>query len=251
MMKLYEKLERIQQELKAPKGQYNNFGNYSYRSCEDIYEAVKLLLLKYGVVLQTTDELVQIGERYYIKAIAILTDIDGNQQITNTAYAREEETKKGMDGSQITGASSSYARKYALNGLFLIDDQKDSDTTNKGDEITEKEAKAFTFTSGKHKGKTILEIAENDEGYLEWWEDNGKDERIKQMITLLTGIKPTEIPEEEEQKERFDLMKQMVDLADKANVDYDSILTRWGVESNSDLTTEQMKTIVKDLEARL
>ena len=136
MMKLYEKLERIQQELKAPKGQYNDFGKYSYRSCEDIFEAVKLLLLKYGVVLQTTDELVQIGERYYIKATAILTDVDGNQQITNTAYAREEETKKGMDGSQITGASSSYARKYALNGLFLIDDTKDSDTTNKGDEIT-------------------------------------------------------------------------------------------------------------------
>ena len=120
-MKLYEKLERIQQELKAPKGQYNDFGKYSYRSCEDIFEAVKLLLLKYGVVLQTTDELVQIGERYYIKATAILTDVDGNQQITNTAYAREEETKKGMDGSQITGASSSYARKYALNQRTTAD----------------------------------------------------------------------------------------------------------------------------------
>lgn len=249
-MKLYEKLRKIQSELKAPKGQYNSFGNYSYRSCEDIFEALKPLLKENNLALQTTDELLQIGERYYIKATAILIDEDGSV-ISNTGYAREEETKKGMDGSQITGASSSYARKYALNGLFLIDDQKDSDTTNKGDEITEKEAKAFTFTTGKHKGKTIQEIADEDEGYLQWWEDNGKDERIKQMITLLTGIKPTEIPDEEEQKERFDLMQQMVDLADKANVDYVSILTRWGVESNTELTTEQMKTIVKDLEERL
>lgn len=125
-----DKLLKIQSELKAPKNQYNDFGHYSYRSCEDILEALKPLLQKEGLVLRVTDELVNIGNRYYVKAKAILTD--GNETIENIGYAREEETKKGMDGSQITGASSSYARKYALNGLFLIDDVKDSDTTNTG-----------------------------------------------------------------------------------------------------------------------
>ena len=131
-----DKLLYIQQNLKAPKGQMNKFGGYKYRSCEDIFEAVKPLLKEKELILQTTDELVQIGERYYIKATAMLSD--GKETITNTAYAREEETKKGMDGSQITGASSSYARKYALNGLFLIDDVKDSDSTNKGEDESEK-----------------------------------------------------------------------------------------------------------------
>jgi len=123
-----EKLLKIQTTLKAPKNQKNSFGGYNYRSCEDIFEAVKPLLAKEGLTLRTTDELILIGDRYYIKATAILSD--GTNEISNIAYAREEETKKGMDGSQITGASSSYARKYALNGLFLIDDVKDSDSTN-------------------------------------------------------------------------------------------------------------------------
>ena len=129
-MNIYEKLMNIQKELKAPKCQYNSFGKYKYRSCEDILESVKPLLEKYKVTIILTDKLEQIGERYYIRAKAILIDTESNNSIENTAYAREEETKKGMDGSQITGASSSYARKYALNGLFGIDDNKDSDTTN-------------------------------------------------------------------------------------------------------------------------
>lgn len=120
-------LLQIQSELKAPKGQYNSFGKYKYRSCEDILEAAKPICAKYGVVLTLSDELVNIGERYYIKATARLVDDEGNSEAV-TAYAREEETKKGMDGSQITGTASSYARKYALNGLFLIDDTKDADT---------------------------------------------------------------------------------------------------------------------------
>lgn len=120
-------LLQIQSELKAPKGQYNSFGKYKYRSCEDILEAAKPICAKYGVILTLSDELVNIGERYYIKATARLTDEEGGSAEV-TAYAREEETKKGMDGSQITGTASSYARKYALNGLFLIDDTKDADT---------------------------------------------------------------------------------------------------------------------------
>ena len=130
MKEINIKLMNIQQELKAPKGQYNDFGKYAYRSCEDILEAVKPLLKKEKVVLTINDELQYIGNRYYIKATATLIDTESEATISNSAYAREEETKKGMDGSQITGASSSYARKYALNGLFGIDDNKDSDTTN-------------------------------------------------------------------------------------------------------------------------
>lgn len=119
-------LKTIQQKLKAPKSQRNNFGNYNYRSCEDILEAVKPLLAETGATLLLTDELVQVGERYYIKATARF--IDGSKETNVSAYAREAEIKKGMDDSQITGTASSYARKYALNGLFLIDDTKDADT---------------------------------------------------------------------------------------------------------------------------
>lgn len=118
----------IQQELKAPKGQYNSFGKYHYRSCEDILEAIKPITAKYQCVLTLSDSLEQKGARFYVCAIAKLTDIGSEASISNTAYAREEDSKKGMDGSQITGTASSYARKYALNGLFCIDDTKDADT---------------------------------------------------------------------------------------------------------------------------
>lgn len=129
-MTIYEKLAMIQSTLKAPKGQYNSFGKYKYRNCEDILESVKPLLAEVKAVVIIGDELELIGSRFYVKATARFIDCETDAQITNTAYAREEDTKKGMDGSQITGASSSYARKYALNGLFAIDDTKDSDTTN-------------------------------------------------------------------------------------------------------------------------
>ncbi len=125
---LAEKLLSVQAELKAPKSQYNNFGKYAYRNAEDIVEAVKPLAKKHGVLLTLSDEVVIIGERTYIKATARVTDINDNEKtIESTAYAREPENKKGMDESQITGAASSYARKYALNGLFAIDDTKDAD----------------------------------------------------------------------------------------------------------------------------
>jgi hypothetical protein len=126
---MHDKLLTIQSELKAPKGQFNAFAKYKYRSCEDILEAVKPLLKERGLVLTLSDEMVAIGNRNYVKARALLAD-DKEGRAEVTAYAREEEVKKGMDGSQITGAASSYARKYALNGLFLIDDTKDSDATN-------------------------------------------------------------------------------------------------------------------------
>jgi hypothetical protein len=125
---IYEKLSNIQQELKAPKNQYNSFGKYKYRSCEDILEGVKPVCNKHRATLVIRDELELVGDRFYVKAIATLYDWDSDMKIENSAYAREELTKKGMDSSQITGATSSYARKYALNGLFNIDDTKDADT---------------------------------------------------------------------------------------------------------------------------
>ena len=132
-MNLYDQLAQVQQALKAPKDQHNNFGNYNYRSCESILEAVKPLLAKSDLALTLTDEIVQVGDRIYVKATASVyptTDNDGEVMVSVSAFAREEESKKGMDSSQVTGAASSYARKYALNGLFCIDDNKDSDATN-------------------------------------------------------------------------------------------------------------------------
>lgn len=126
-----KELIAIQSELKAPKSQFNKFGGYKYRKAEDILEAVKPLLNKQKCTLTITDDIVMVGYRIYVKATATIKNEKGECE-TTTGWAREEETKKGMDGSQITGASSSYARKYALNGLFAIDDNADSDTNNDG-----------------------------------------------------------------------------------------------------------------------
>ena len=138
---IYEKLLSVQAELKAPKGQYNSFGKYKYRSCEDILEAVKPLCKEHGLVLNLSDSVVIVGDRFYIEATASVTDTETGDSHHVKAYAREPISKKGMDDSQITGTASSYARKYALNGLFCIDDTKDADTdehfkqTTKGGDI--------------------------------------------------------------------------------------------------------------------
>jgi len=129
-MNLYQKLLRVQTQLKAPKNQYNIFGKYYYRSCEDITEAVKPLLAEENLIMTISDELILIGDRYYVKATVTVIDGETGEKHEVHAYAREAESKKGMDESQITGAASSYARKYALNGMFAIDDTKDSDATN-------------------------------------------------------------------------------------------------------------------------
>lgn len=131
------RVSTLQIELKAPKGQKNTFGGYRYRSCEDILEAVKPLLKKHNLVLTISDDMLQIGDRYYVCATATLRDAEGAGEIKNSAYAREAEAKKGMDESQITGTASSYARKYALNGLFCIDDTKDTDTDEYAERTTE------------------------------------------------------------------------------------------------------------------
>lgn len=135
-----KRLHKIQQELKAPKDQYNSYGEYKYRSAEGILEAVKPLLKETNTILTITDEAIQLGERYYIKAIATLYDAETNKEIHHCiAMAREQEVKKGMDSAQITGSTSSYARKYALNGLFAINDVEDPDATNKHEEEEDKE----------------------------------------------------------------------------------------------------------------
>lgn len=139
-----ERLIAVQSQLKVPKNQYNDYGGFKYRSCEDILEAVKPLLQKEGLYVTIADDIVVIGERFYVKATATLSD--GENSISNQAFAREDAAKKGMDGSQVTGTASSYARKYALNGLLAIDDTKDADTLNNGKVYT-----ATTKASGKVK----------------------------------------------------------------------------------------------------
>lgn len=166
-MSIYTTLTEIQNELKAPKNQYNSFGKYKYRSCEDILEALKPLLLKHKATLIINDEIQETGTRVYVKAIC--TFVVGDEKIQTTAYAREEESKKGMDGSQVTGASSSYARKYALNGLFLIDDTKDADTDefkeqsknkqeNKSKQELTKEQINILYSMASEKGFTQKDI---------------------------------------------------------------------------------------------
>ena len=157
-MSVYLKLVKVQSELKAPKSQYNSFGKYSYRNCEDILEALKPILNEVKAIVNISDEVVLIGDRYYIKATVKFIDAETGEMVEASAMAREEETKKGMDASQLTGATSSYARKYALNGLFAIDDTKDSDTTNTHnkceDKITENQVKRlFIIAKGKDTDK--------------------------------------------------------------------------------------------------
>lgn len=153
-MTIQEKLLAIQSELKAPKGQYNSFGKYSYRSAEDILEAVKPLCKKHKAFVILGDEIVQIGERYYVKATANLYDTESELSVTVQAFARESEKKSGMDESQITGSCSSYARKYALNGLFCIDDNKDADTDEQHKQVAE---------GGKRETKQKAEQAQADD----------------------------------------------------------------------------------------
>lgn len=213
-MNIYEKILCLQQELKVPKSQYNSFGGYNYRNAEDILETAKPLCKKYGLLLTLSDSLKVIGERYYVEATARVINIEeSTETYAVTAYAREEETKKGMDGSQITGASSSYARKYALNGLFNIDDTKDSDTTNKGDTLpqngksmrqptnTQKDTKAAHGVNDSLK--TAMEykfrIGENEfvlgnlsAEWLEKAKDNPKYAEFKDKIETVLRAKNAE-----------------------------------------------------------
>lgn len=160
MTAILEKLNIIQSKLKAPKGQYNKFGNYTYRSCEDILEALKPLLAANKMTLIINDGIEQVGDRYYLKATCTLFDAETGEKVSNSAYARETDTKKGMDSAQITGSVSSYARKYALNGLFAIDDTKDSDTNENYKQAQKNQSNAQRNAQGVDISKVRNEIAQ-------------------------------------------------------------------------------------------
>ena len=203
-MTIYEKLTKVQDELKAPKNQYNSFGKYRYRSCEDILEALKPILAKHGLFLMISDTLEQIGDRYYIRATCTVSD--GEMHITNCAFAREEESKKGMDGAQVTGTSSSYARKYALNGLFLIDDTKDPDTdeyyrqakgnatkqtsrtsagSGKTDKLVTESQLSRLYAIGSSKGYSKADI---DKSIHKKGKNSAKELTMAEYDDLITGI---------------------------------------------------------------
>ena len=170
-MNIYEKLLKAQVELKAPKGQYNSFGKYKYRSCEDILEALKPVLDKFKLTLFIKDDVIEVNGRNYVKAVITLVNIEKPDEFIETsALAREEREKKGMDGSQITGASSSYARKFALNGMFMIDDTKDSDSTN-------------THGKEEHKQDKVQDFLNSREGMIERLNENLSSDKLKRMLT--------------------------------------------------------------------
>lgn len=169
-MNIYEKLLNVQTELKAPKGQFNAFGKYKYRSCEDILEALKPVLNKYKLTFFINDEIVEVNNRNYVKATITIINIEKpDEQIQTSALAREEEIKKGMDGSQITGASSSYARKYALNGMFMIDDTKDSDSTN-------------THGKDKTEQEKVQDFLNSRNGMIEKLSEYVKGDKLERML---------------------------------------------------------------------
>ena len=172
-MSVYKKLIEVQTRLKAPKNQYNSFGKYSYRNCEDILEALKPILKEVGATIIISDEVVPVNERYYVKATVKFIDTETGEAVEASANAREEDNKKGMDSSQLTGSTSSYARKYALNGLFAIDDTKDSD---------------FTNTHDKEDKKKTLEVISEAQAKRMYMLAKGKDPDIIKQILSNAGF---------------------------------------------------------------
>lgn len=208
-----KELITIQHELKSPKSQHNKFGDFNYRSAEDILEAVKPLLASNGCILTLSDEIVQIGERYYVKATARITK--DSESMETVAYAREEESKKGMDRAQVTGTASSYARKYALNGLFCIDDTKDADT----DEYTARTTK----TSGTGVKKTEKKSAEELAKLV-----NNKEANITPgAVSYLSG------------------------LAEETKSDITELFKFYDIERFEDMTVKQYEHCCNILEKRL
>lgn len=189
MTTIHEKLSQIQSKLNAPKGQYNSFGKYNYRNCEDILQALKPILAEHKCHVSLSDEVVIVGNRFYIKATATITDSENNS-FSTTAFAREAESKKGMDESQVTGSTSSYARKYALNGLFAIDDNKDADTLNNHADFTNQPVAQAAIQQGAQMGSVKQLPTLSDERF------NGAVQAVKNgqfdKLKLLTDFQLTE-----------------------------------------------------------
>jgi hypothetical protein len=220
---IYAALQAVQRELKAPKGQYNSFGKYKYRSCEDIVEAVKPLLNEQGLILTMSDEVVGVADRVYIKATCKVIDVANGDVIETSALARGSLTKKGMDDSQITGTASSYARKYALNGLFAIDDTKDADT----DQYKQQTNGAQTAQNGA--GRTQNAKPNNYKGNAQNNATNGNDAmRAKAVKSLSAEI------------ERMGVTAQEVSAI--AGV-------KFGKTSTKDMTTNEICDLTNNLES--
>ena len=217
MKNILKKTFDIQQELKVPKNQRNTFGNYNFRNCEDIMEASKPICAKHNCLLTCSDELIQVGDRYYVKATATLFDIDSEESISTSACAREEETKKGMDASQITGASSSYARKYALNGLLQLDDNKDADTN----EYKKQQNKGNQKSTVKKVDKPVEMIDAN---------------QIKIIHTLFTKIKKSE----------SQIFKNFTN--DKAK---ENVYNQYKIKSSKELTKESANKMIDLLKKKV
>ena len=210
-MNIYEKLSAIQADMKVPKNQRNNFGGYNYRSAEDILEMAKPVCRQHGAVLTLSDTIVPHGARYYVQAEAMLIDTeDPTQMITVYAWAREEEVKKGMDSAQITGATSSYARKYALNGLFNIDDTKDADSDEFKKETDEAKARKASAAKTSGKGSKAQKVAFT----------------------------------------KNDLVEMVVSLCDKKRFRVAELCERTGVEKLEDMQEEQLSRWIDWLETR-
>ena len=204
---IYQKLIEVQEELKAPKGQYNSFGKYYFRSTEDIVEALKPLLIKRGLLLLMYDEIELVGSRIYVVSTVDLTD--GATNIKVSARARESETKKGMDDSQITGTASSYARKYALNGMFLIDDSKDADTPEYSGQMNNQQQSK----QPKQPGVTLdaVKTALNDLVK----KTNGDYTKISAYLLKQVGADNFNTLSSQQLFEANDYIKQLSDKADK------------------------------------
>lgn len=225
-MGVYEKLMHVQSGLKAPKSQFNKFGNYYYRNCEDIQEAAKPLMQEVKAALIVGDELVQMDNRFYIKATASFIDCETGEKVCNSAYAREELEKKGMDASQVTGSSSSYARKYALNGLFCIDDVKDADNQDN----TDKGKK----TAGASKGEK--KTAENNKA--------GKP-------ASSAPVSGSDFDEEKIRNEKIDQAKLNVILGEleRTGLEDKVLLGLFKLKKLEDINNGQFTTIMKKFKA--
>lgn len=208
-MSVYLKLVNVQTKLKAPKSQYNSFGKYSYRNCEDILEALKPLLDEEKAIVNLSDSVLLIGERYYIEASAKFIDAETGEVVEVKGLAREEDSKKGMDSSQLTGSTSSYARKYALNGLFAIDDTKDSDTTNTHGKNDSKPKQTTTNTNIQPNMQPMSEANIISEG------------QMKRMYVLAKGKSPDKVKE---------------------------IIGKYGFTSSKDVTKDKYKNICDEIE---
>lgn len=218
---IYTKLSHIQNELKAPKNQFNKFGNYKYRSCEDILEALKPLCAKYKATLIIYDEIVMIGDRYYVKAMAKLYDQETTDYIEAYAFARECIDKKGMDQAQVTGATSSYARKYALNGLFNIDDTKDFDTNEVHQQSNQKQGNTQPKQQPQQQGFEQANLMANIDNCLKKLKELGVDIKSKGSLDFIdkynNNLHDINIMTDSEKYNYLKVLNEMIKLKEKQN----------------------------------